>query len=247
MPGVIEMAWLAEPLTKFEGLESMETLTSRRGRSVAAGTLLAAAALLLTACNSSSSPAAAAGPASSSATAPATASASGPATSSVPAATGTVSPAAVSSSSAAAPGGAAMQSAADTFLAEGQDVKGTALFKPACVNTYGCALSGDSTAFLYKMTWTTWSASEAVGTGAYKIDSCNPNCAAGTVYAVATVITLTSPVRVCSAAGTRWFWSHASFTYPNGLPKALQGSNAPQNPWTFSPVTAAAGQGCTSS
>lgn len=226
---------------KFEGLESMETLTSRRGRTAAAGTLLAAAALLLTACNSSSSSAAAAGPASSSATASATGSASAGAPA---AATGTVSPAAVSSSSAAALGGAAMQSAADTFLAPGQDVKGAALFKPACVNTYGCALSGDSTAFLYKMTWTTWSASEAVGTGTYKIDSCNPNCAAGTVYPVATVITLTNPVRVCSASGTRWFWSHASFTYPNGLPKALQGSNAPQNPWTFSSVTAAAGQGC---
>jgi hypothetical protein len=140
-----------------------------------------------------------------------------------------------------------MQSATDTFLAEGQDVNGTALFKPACVSTYGCALSGDSTGFLYKMTWTTWSAAEAVGTGTYRIDSCNPNCAAGKVYPVATVITLTDPVRVCSSAGTRWFWSHASFKFPAGLPTALQGSNGPQNPWTFSSVTAAANQGCASS
>jgi hypothetical protein len=245
MSDVVKGAWLAEPLTKFEGLESMETFTRRRVRTAAAGTLLAAAALLLSACNSSSSSAAAEGPASSAA-ASATASASGPA--SAPPSTGTVSsPTAVSSASAAAPGGAAIQSAADTFLAAGQDVKGTALFKPACVHTYGCALSGDSTAFLYKMTWTTWSASEAIGTGTYKIDGCNPNCAAGTVYPVPAVITLTDPVRVCSAAGTRWFWSHAAFNFPNGLPKALQGSNAPQNPWTFSSVAAAAGQGCTSS
>jgi hypothetical protein len=140
-----------------------------------------------------------------------------------------------------------MQSATDTFLAEGQDVNGTALFKPACVGTYGCALSGDSTGFLYKMTWTTWSAAEAVGTGTYRIDDCNPNCAGGQVYPVATVITLTDPVRVCSSAGTRWFWSHASFKFPSGLPKALQGGNGPQNPWTFSSVTAAANQGCASS
>jgi hypothetical protein len=223
----------------------MKTLTSRKGRSVAAGTLLAATALLLTACNSSGSSAASGG--ASSPVASATASASP--VSSSPVSTPASAPASTPTTSAAvaSPGGAAMQSATDTFLAEGQDVNGTALFKPACVSTYGCALSGDSTGFLYKMTWTTWSASEAVGTGTYRIDSCNPNCAAGKVYPVATVITLTDPVRVCSSAGTRWFWSHASFKFPAGLPTALQGSNGPQNPWTFSSVTAAANQGCASS
>jgi hypothetical protein len=218
----------------------METLRSRKGRSVAAGTLLAATALLLTACSSSGSSAASGGASSPAASATASATASAPA--SAPAST----PATPTAMASASPGGAAMQSATDTFLAEGQDVNGTALFKPACVSTYGCALSGDSTGFLYKMTWTTWSASEAVGTGTYRIDSCNPNCAAGKVYPVATVITLTDPVRVCSSAGTRWFWSHASFTFPSGLPTALQGSNGPQNPWTFSSVTSAANQGCSS-
>jgi hypothetical protein len=219
----------------------METLTSRKRMSVAAGTLLAGAALLLTACNSSTSSAASGG-ASSPASATASASASAPA--SAPASTPASTPTTPAAST--TPGGAAMQSATDTFLAASQDVDGTALFKPACVSTYGCALSGDSTGFLYKMTWSTWSASEAVGTGTYRIDSCNPNCAAGKVYPVATVITLTDPVRVCSSAGTRWFWSHASFTFPAGLPTALQGSNGPQNPWTFSSVTAAANQGCSS-
>jgi hypothetical protein len=218
----------------------METLTSRRGLSVAAGTLLAATGLLLTACSSSGSSAASGGVSSpaASATVSVTASASAPA--STPA-SAPATPTAVASAPA---GGAAMQSATDTFLAQGQDVNGTALFKPACVSTYGCALSGDSTGFLYKMTWTTWSAAEAVGTGTYRIDSCNPNCAAGQVYPVATVITLTDPVRVCSASATRWFWSHASFKFPAGLPTALQGSNGPQNPWSFSSVTAAANQGC---
>ncbi len=95
------------------------------------------------------------------------------------------------------------------------------------------------------MTWTTWSAVQAVGTGTYKVDDCNPNCAAGTVHPVATVITLSQPVKACSASGTRWFWSHASFKFPAGLPKALQGSNAPQNPWTFSTVVSAAQHSCT--
>jgi hypothetical protein len=221
----------------------METLTSRRGLSVAAGTLLAATGLLLTACSSSGSSAASGGVSSpaASATVSATASASAPA--STPASA----PATPTTVASAPAGGAAMQSATDTFLAQGQDVNGTALFKPACVSTYGCALSGDSTGFLYKMTWTSWSAAEAVGIGTYRIDDCNPNCAAGTVHPVSTVITLTDPVRVCSSAGTRWFWSHASFKFPVGLPPALQGSNAPQNPWTFSSVTAAANQGCASS
>jgi hypothetical protein len=137
-----------------------------------------------------------------------------------------------------------MQSGSDTYLAAGQDVNGTALFKPACVADYGCPLSGDSTAILYKMTWGTWSAAEAAGTGTYKIDDCNPNCATAHVYPVATVITLSDPVKDCSASGTRWFWSRASFSYPDSLPKALQGSNAPQNPWTFSSVITAAKQSC---
>ena len=64
---------------------------------------------------------------------------------------------------------------------------------------YGCALSGDSTAILSGMTWTSWSGAEAVGTGTYKLDDCTPNCAAATVYPVAAVVTLSQPVKVCSA------------------------------------------------
>jgi hypothetical protein len=218
----------------------METLKRRRARSAAAGTLLATAALLLTACQSSGSPAVASSPASSAA---ASASTSSGGSASAPASTGPASPAAVSSAS---PSVAAAQSATNTFLAAGQEINGTALYKPACVASYGCPLSGDSTAFLDKMTWTTWSATEAVGIGTYKIDDCNPNCAAGAIHPVATVITLTDPVKACSASGPRWFWSHASFRFPIGLPQALQGSNGPQNPWTFSSVVTAATQSCSS-
>jgi hypothetical protein len=138
---------------------------------------------------------------------------------------------------------AVRQIAASTFLAEGQDLNGKLLFMPAC-NGFGCALSGDSTSFLSKMTWSTWSATEAVGKGTYKIDGCNPDCAAGPIYPVATVVTLSHPVKVCSSAGNRWVWTEASFRYPDGLPKALQGGNRPANPWVFSAVVAAARQSC---
>ncbi len=123
-----------------------------------------------------------------------------------------------------------------------QDINGTALYRPACNS--GCPLSGDSTAILDNMSWTTWSANEAVGTGIYKLDACNPSCAAGPVYSVATVVTLSDPVKVCSSSGARWFWTRASFTFPSGLPKALQGGSAPENPWVFSTVASAAQQSC---
>ena len=151
--------------------------------------------------------------------------------------------AAESSSPATTPSTAVVQTAASTFLAQGQDINGPLLFMPAC-NGFGCALSGDSTGFLAKMTWSSWSATEAVGTGTYKIDGCSPDCAAGPIYPVATVVTLSNPVKVCSASGARWVWTRASFRYPDGLPKALQGSNSPKNPWVFSTVAAAARPSC---
>jgi hypothetical protein len=131
------------------------------------------------------------------------------------------------------------------FLAQGQDLHGKMLFKPAC-NGFGCALSGDSTSLLSKMTWKTWSDTEAVGTGIYKIDGCNPDCAAGPVYSVATVVTLSNPVKVCSSSGPHRVWTRASFRFPHGLPKALRGSNAPLNPWVFSSLISAAKHTCAS-
>jgi hypothetical protein len=199
----------------------MRTTNARPARRAAAGAALVCLAVLVTACGSSGSPA------------------TSPASAPVSSATSS----AAASAPATSPTVTASATGTTVYLAPGQDVNATPLYKPAC-GGYGCALSGDSTAFLYQMTWTTWSATEAVGTGTYKLDDCNPNCAAGTVYPVPAVVTLSQPVKVCSAAGTREFWSRASFSFPDGLPKALQGQNAPQNPWTFAGVTGAAQPGC---
>jgi len=216
----------------------MGTTNASRPRQAAAWASLACLALLLTACSGPT-------PHGASATAtnsPGTAStAAAPATS----ATSTGAPATSPGTPAPTAAGTAAPTEADTFLATGQDINGTLLHQPAC-GGFGCALSGDSTTFLANMTWTTWSGTEAVGTGTYKINDCNPNCAAGHVYSVATMVTLSQPVKVCSASGTHWVWSHASFSFPDGLPTALQGQNAPQNPWTFSPLITAAQQSCAS-
>jgi hypothetical protein len=197
----------------------MLTTNARKGRRLAGWTGVVCAALLATACNGNGSVA----------TGPVTGPSAPP--SSVPATAPVTAP-------------ATGPTANSTFLAQGQDINGTVLHAPLCSS--GCVLSGDSTAILDKMTWNTWSAADAVGTGTYELDGCNPNCAAGPLYRVPAVVTLSNPVKACSSSGTRWFWTRATFRYPDGLPKALQGENAPQNPWVFSSVVTAAQQSCTS-
>ncbi len=217
---------------------------ARRPRQVASWASLACVAVLLTACNSSTSSAAS----STSSAASSATGTTGPVSTSgtsITASAAPASPTAAASTPTASPSVAAAPTGASTFLASEQDLNGTLLHEPAC-DGFGCALSGDSTAFLFHMTWSTWSGSEAVGTGTYKLDDCNPDCAGGHVYSVATVVTLSQPVKVCSSSGTRWIWTHASFTFPQGLPKALRGQNAPQNPWTFSGLITAAQQTCVS-
>jgi hypothetical protein len=154
--------------------------------------------------------------------------------------------ASAASAPAAATSAVSATSAARVYLAEGQDIRGKALYRPACRSA--CALSGDSTAFLDRMRWTTWSTvktgAKAVGQGTYELNACDPNCAAGHVYHVPVVVTLSRPVKACSARGSRWFWSRASFRFPHGLPKALQGANAPLNPWTFTSLITEAHQSC---
>ena len=138
----------------------------------------------------------------------------------------------------------AARTAARVYLAEGQDIRGRMLYRPACKS--GCVLSGDSTAILDKMTWRTWSAGKAVGTGTYELDGCNPNCAAGPLYKVPAVVTLSHPVKLCSSSGTRLVWTKAAFRFPHGLPKALRGSDAPLNPWVFSALKSEAKHSCAS-
>jgi hypothetical protein len=207
-----------------------------------AAVAIAASAVALTAgcqSSSSSSSAAAAGPASTTSASIAPAS-SGSSSATVSA--DAVTPVSPDSSSPAVTGGAVVNPGGPmkpagpaVYLAEGGDVRGTAVHEPSCAAA-GCPLSGDGTTQLSAMTWSTWTGTEAVGSGTEEIDGCTPNCATGKLYAVKVTVTFTKPVHVCAAGVSHWYWSQASFTWPNGLPAALKGANAPTNPFTYSEI-----------
>jgi hypothetical protein len=128
------------------------------------------------------------------------------------------------------------------YLAEGGDPRGTALHAPSC--TSGCPISGDGTTVLWDMTWPTWTAAKAVGTGTEKINDCDPSCAGGKLHAVRVTVTLTKPVLDCAAGDARRLWARASFAYPNGLPAALSGENAPVNPMNYEDIAAEQAKHC---
>src|ERR1700733_8585265 len=142
---------------------------------------LAAVALLAAGCSAASSSTGGAAASSAPAAASATASATAVTASAVPVSSPAASSAAVTAPAVTASAVAASGTATagpKVYLAEGGDVGGPSVYRPACAS--GCGLSGDGTTALWNMTWTTWDAAEAVGTGTEKIDDCNPNCAAGT-------------------------------------------------------------------
>jgi hypothetical protein len=202
-------------------------------RAIAPAAVLAA--LLATGC-SSSSPAPGAGTAATATPAAATSSAA-------PAASAVIPPSGTSGT----PGGAlpattvqAWPGGTDVYLAESQDPRGTTVREPGCAA--GCPLSGDGTIVLWDMTWSRWDDAEAVGTGTEKIESCNPDCASGGQYSVRVTVTLTQPVKDCGDGA--YFWTHAAFTWPAGLPAALQGGNGPVNPWDWPQLRAAAKATC---
>jgi hypothetical protein len=144
-------------------------------------------------------------------------------------------PSTAASASASAPVQPTAPSAAKVYFAESGDVTGTALYRPSCAAD--CVLSGDSTALLRDMTWRTWTATEAVGSGTERIDDCLPNCATGTLHPVRVTVTFTKPVKAgCSAATTRLYWTRAALTWPDGLPAALSGQNAPTNLFVYSQI-----------
>jgi hypothetical protein len=132
----------------------------------------------------------------------------------------------------AAPGASA--ALASVYLAEGGDVGGTALHAPRCGTD--CPISGDSTTLLSDMTWPSWTGIEALGTGTEKINDCTPNCASGKLYAVKVAVALTKPVHVCADGTSRWYWTQIAFTWPDGLPAAFRGANAPSNPMVYSDI-----------
>jgi hypothetical protein len=161
----------------------------------------------------------------------------------------TASAAAAASSAAASQLGSAPASASPAqpasprvFLAEGGDVRGTSVYRPACGS--GCELSGDGTAALWNMTWTAWTSTQAAGAGTEKLDDCNPNCAAGTLHSVAVRVTFSKPVMTCQSGKAAWYWTRVTFTWPDGLPSVFSGANAPANPFDYPDITAQQAASC---
>src|ERR1700753_1616744 len=126
------------------------------------------------------------------------------------------------------------------YFAESGTVTGTHDYRPACAK--GCLLSGDSTAAMWNMTWQSWNATEAAGSGTEKIDDCTPNCASGTVHAVAVRVTFSRPVTAKCAGASARYWTRVSFSWPRGLPSALSGGGGPVHPLVYSAL--AGGAGC---
>jgi hypothetical protein len=210
-------------------------------RSLLTVTAAAAVTVLLAGCGGASSTVVGAALSSTapSASAPASAQAAPPSTSAAVSATY---PAQASSPSTAAAGSATSAQARVVYLAEGGSVGGTSVHAPACGT--GCPLSGDGTTSLWDMTWPTWNSAVAVGHGTEKLDDCTPNCAAGTLHAVRVAVTLSRPVMACVAGTGKWFWTRVSFTWPDGLPAAFSGGNAPLNPFDYPDLTAQSAKSC---
>jgi serine/threonine protein kinase len=78
------------------------------------------------------------------------------------------------------------------------------------------AYSGDGTNVVTGITWSSWTATGATGTGTSDIDSCVPSCAAASPDNVSTTITLSAPVNghFTQMTETR-NGSATNYTYPN--------------------------------
>jgi hypothetical protein len=77
------------------------------------------------------------------------------------------------------------------------------------------AYSGDATNVVTGISWSSWTATGATGTGTSDIDTCVPSCAAASPDNVTTTITLSDPVngRFTQMTETR-NGSTISYTYP---------------------------------
>jgi hypothetical protein len=49
---------------------------------------------------------------------------------------------------------------------------------------------------------------------------------------------------VCVAGTGKWLWTRVSFTWPDGLPAAFSGGNAPLNPFDYQDITSQSAKSC---
>ena len=108
------------------------------------------------------------------------------------------------------------------YLAQGQDIHGTAVH--AGVQRLRLRAVRGFDRFLSKMTWHLVG-HEAVGRASTSSTAATRIAPPGRSTG-ARVVTLSNPVKVCSSSGPDRVWTKASFRFPHGLPKALRGQRA---------------------
>jgi hypothetical protein len=146
------------------------------------------------------------------------------------------------SAAASGPASAPPTAARVVYLATSGSVTGTPLHEPAC--SADCLLSGDSTLSLHAMTWQSWGATQATGTGDVRLVNCTPNCASGKSYLVPATVTLSRPVLACVGGAGKWYWTRTSFTWTKGLPALFSGDNAPANPFDYVGLASQSAKSC---
>ncbi len=89
--------------------------------------------------------------------------------------------------------------------------------KPVQITT-----SGDGSAYVDKITWSSWGGSRATGTGTLKLNDCNPNCAQGTYSGYPATVTLDglkpygTGLEAYSTIVVQSPSSHTTYTYTTG-------------------------------
>jgi hypothetical protein len=76
---------------------------------------------------------------------------------------------------------------------------------------------GDGGTWLGKLKWSSWSGSQAVGSGNFTAINCTPNCSAGRTHSVAVKVTLSKP-KMCPNQVEHAF-KQAAITYKGQRPK----------------------------
>lgn len=96
--------------------------------------------------------------------------------------------------------------------------------------TLTCA---DGNSYLTHLSWSSWSASSASGTGTQKVNDCTPYCAAGKFRSYPADVIFWRPEPVPNHAGQRYF-SRVTLLYPGARPPAYSHGKAVNGPemWT---------------
>jgi hypothetical protein len=91
-----------------------------------------------------------------------------------------------------------------------QQVCGPALERPSVLST-----SCDGTGVLENMRWSAWTSSYAQGTGVFRGQSCDPDCASGQVRHYDVSVRLDMPT---NEGKNGWLWDRMTLDFPNGSP-----------------------------